>query len=200
MVLINGAEGIGTGWSTSIPNYHPIDVVNNLKRRMGRLEGQESEEPFQTMMPWFRGWKGAPEEAGPDRYKFNGIINETGDNEVEITELPIRTWTDDFKARLEEIIKAEKVPSFIKDYKEFNDHKNVHFVIQLDEKHMKAAIAGGLAERFKLNKTIATSNLVAFDLQGRIRKYEKVEDILEEFYEYRLSMYSKRKVSVNGFH
>ena len=135
-----------------------------------------------------------------DRYKFNGIINETGDNEVEITELPIRTWTDDFKARLEEIIKAEKVPSFIKDYKEFNDHKNVHFVIQLDEKHMKAAIAGGLAERFKLNKTIATSNLVAFDLQGRIRKYEKVEDILEEFYEYRLSMYSKRKVSVNGFH
>jgi DNA topoisomerase-2 len=199
MVLINGAEGIGTGWSTSIPNYHPLDVVNNLRRRMGRLEGQESEEPFQTMMPWFRGWKGTPEEAGPDRYKFNGIVRETGDNEVEITELPIRVWTDDFKARLEEIIKAEKVPSFIKDYKEFNDHKNVHFVIQLDEKHIKTAVAGGFAERFKLNKTIATSNLVAFDLQGRIRKYEKVEDIMEEFYEYRLSMYSKRKVSSKYF-
>jgi DNA topoisomerase II len=195
MLLINGAEGIGTGWSTSIPNYHPLDVVRNLKRRMGREEGQDGEEPFQTMTPWFRGWKGTPEEAGPDRYRFNGIIHETGDNEVEITELPIRTWTDDFKGRLEEIIKAEKVPSFIKDYKEFNDHKNVHFVIQLDEKHMKTAVAGGLAERFKLNKTIATSNLVAFDLQGRIRKYEKVEDIMEEFYGYRLSMYTKRKVS-----
>lgn len=194
MVLINGAEGIGTGWSTSIPNYHPLDVVKNLKRRMGRLEGQDGEEPFQTMMPWFRGWKGTAEEAGPDRYKFNGLIRETGDTEVEITELPIRTWTDDFKARLEEIIKAEKVPSFIKDYKEFNDHKNVHFVIQLDEKNMKTAIAGGLAERFKLNKTVATSNLVAFDLQGRIRKYDKVEDILEEFYGHRLSMYTKRKV------
>jgi DNA topoisomerase-2 len=195
MVLINGAEGIGTGWSTSIPNYHPVDVVNNLKRRMGRLPGQEGEEPFQPMIPWFRGWKGTPEEAGPDRYKFNGIIREVGDNEVEITELPIRTWTDDFKAKLEEIIKAEKVPSFIKDYKEFNDHKNVHFVIQLDEKHMKAAVSEGLAEKFKLNKTIATSNLVAFDLQGRIRKYEKVEDILEEYYGYRFSMYTKRKVS-----
>ena len=199
MVLINGAEGIGTGWSTSIPNYHPLDVVNNLRRRMGRLEGQDGEEPFLTMMPWFRGWKGTPEEAGPDRYKFNGIVRETGDNEVEITELPIRTWTDDFKGKLEEIIKAEKVPSFIKDYKEFNDHKNVHFVIQLDEKHMKTAVAGGFEERFKLNKTIATSNLVAFDLQGRIRKYEKVEDILEEFYEYRLNMYTKRKVSFRRF-
>ena len=194
MVLINGAEGIGTGWSTSIPNYHPVDVVNNLKRRMGRLEGQDGEEPFEKMMPWFRGWKGTPEEAGPDRYKFNGIIRESGDTEVEITELPIRTWTDDFKGKLEDIIKAEKVPSFIKDYKEFNDHKNVHFVIQLDEKHMKAALAEGLAERFKLNKTVATSNLVAFDLQGRIRKYETVQDILEEFYGYRLSMYTKRKV------
>ncbi|KAB8301348.1 hypothetical protein EYC80_003229 [Monilinia laxa] len=193
MVLINGADGIGTGWSTNIPNYHPIEVVNNLKRRMGRLDDSGEEKPFETMMPWFRGWKGTPEPAGPDRYKFNGIIRETGDTEVEITELPIRMWTDDFKARLEEIIKAEKVPSFIKDYKEFNDHKNVHMIIQMDEKHMKAALVEGLAEKFKLNKTVATSNLVAFDHRGQIRKYDRVEDILEEFYEQRLKMYTVRK-------
>ncbi|KAG9247816.1 DNA topoisomerase [Calycina marina] len=194
MVLINGADGIGTGWSTSIPNYHPLHVVENLKRRMGRLESQNGfEEPFVSMTPWFRGWKGTSEEAGPNRFNFNGFIREAGENEVEITELPIRVWTDDFKARLEDIIKAEKVPSFIKDYKEFNDHKTVHFIIQLDEKHMKAALNEGLAEKFKLNKTVATSNLVAFDLQGRIRKYEKVEDIMEEFYGYRMMMYTKRK-------
>jgi len=195
MVLINGADGIGTGWSTSIPNYHPVHVVENLKRRMGRLEGQNGvEEPFQPMAPWFRGWKGTSDEAGPNRFNFNGIVRETDNNEIEITELPIRTWTDDFKAKLEDIIKAEKVPSFIKDYKEFNDHKTVHFIIQMDEKHMAAALKEGLAEKFKLNKTVATSNLVAFDLEGRIRKYEKVEDILEEFYAYRMLMYTKRKV------
>ncbi|KAE9363933.1 type II DNA topoisomerase [Stipitochalara longipes BDJ] len=193
MVLVNGADGIGTGWSTTIPNYHPVDIVNNLKRRMGRLDDDGEEKPFTTMIPWFRGWKGTPEEAGPNRYAFNGIINEVGDNEVEITELPIRMWTDDFKAKLEDIIKAEKVPSFIKDYKEYNDHKSVHFVIQMDEKHMKAALSDGLAERFKLNKTVATSNLVAFDTRGQIRKYEKVEDILEEYYVYRMAMYTKRK-------
>lgn len=33
-VLINGAEGIGTGWSTSVPNYNPHDVVANIKRLM----------------------------------------------------------------------------------------------------------------------------------------------------------------------
>lgn len=37
-VLINGAEGIGTGWSTSIPNYSPHDIVDNIKRLMNDEE------------------------------------------------------------------------------------------------------------------------------------------------------------------
>ena len=32
MVLVNGAEGIGTGWSTKVPNYDIREVVNNLRR------------------------------------------------------------------------------------------------------------------------------------------------------------------------
>ncbi|KAI1462087.1 type II DNA topoisomerase [Annulohypoxylon moriforme] len=194
MVLVNGADGIGTGWSTSIPNYHPMDIIRNLKRRMGRLDGPE-EKPFETMTPWFRGWKGTPQVAENNRYQFNGIAyqDEKKPNEVIITELPIRMWTDDFKAKLEEIIRGDKTPSFIKDYKEFNDHKNVHFEIQMDEKHMNQALTEGLLEKFKLVKQVATSNLVAFDTRGMIRKYEKVEDILEEFYEYRLQMYAERK-------
>lgn len=194
-VLLNGADGIGTGWSTSIPNYHPTDVIRNIKRRMGRLDGDD-EKPFETMTPWFRGWKGTAQPAEANRYQFNGMASwdEKNPNEVVITELPIRMWTDDFKAKLEDIIRAEKGPSFIKDYKEFNDHNNVHFEIQMDEKHMKQAREEGLLEKFKLVKQVATSNLVAFDTTGRIRKYEKVEDILEEFYVYRLNMYTKRKV------
>ncbi|PKS09790.1 hypothetical protein jhhlp_004411 [Lomentospora prolificans] len=197
MVLINGADGIGTGWSTSIPNYHPIDIVNNIKRRMGRLEeGDDEEKPFEPMTPWFRGWKGTTEPAGPDRYKFNGIAyqNDKTPNEIIITELPIRTWTDDFKARLEDVISGTKGPSWIKDYKEFNDHKNVHFEIMLsDDKAREAVLKEGIAERFKLSKQIATSNLVAFDSNGQIRKYEKTEEIMEEFYVYRMQMYTERK-------
>ncbi|KAJ2990015.1 hypothetical protein NUW58_g3167 [Xylaria curta] len=193
-VLVNGADGIGTGWSTSIPNYHPMDIIKNIKRRMGRMDG-EDEKPFETMIPWFRGWKGTSQPAEANRYQFNGIAyrDEKNPNEVIITELPIRMWTDDFKAKLEDVIRAEKGPSFIKDYKEFNDHNNVHFEIQMDDKHMNQALEEGLLEKFKLVKQVATSNLVAFDTTGRIRKYDKVEDILEEFYVYRLNMYTKRK-------
>ncbi|KAL2884557.1 DNA topoisomerase 2 [Ceratocystis lukuohia] len=196
MVLVNGADGIGTGWSTSIPNFHPIDIVKNLKRRMGRLEGEGSEEqPFEPMMPWFRGWKGTPEAAGPDRFKFNGLAesNENNPKEVIITELPVRMWTDDFKARLEEVISGAKGPSWIKDYKEFNDHHNVHFEVMLDEKSVKAVMDEGILDRFKLNKQIATSNMVAFNHRGQIHKYENTEEIMEEFYHYRLEMYETRR-------
>ncbi|KAL2024501.1 hypothetical protein VTK56DRAFT_7544 [Thermocarpiscus australiensis] len=196
MVLVNGADGIGTGWSTSIPNYHPIEIVKNLKRRMGRLDPADPEEkPFQPMTPWFRGWKGVVEPEGPNRFKFNGIIkqDEQNPNEVHVTELPIRMWTDDFKSRLEDIIRAEKTPSFIKDYKEFNDHNTVHFIIEMEDKHMKAALEEGLLEKFKLTKTITTTNLVAFNTRGQIQKYENPEEIMEEYYHYRLKMYTERK-------
>ena len=187
MILINGADGIGTGWSTSIPNYNPEDIVANLKRRMNG-------EDFQSMQPWFRGFKGEVTAIGIDRYKFSGIAKHTGDLEVEISELPIRMWTQDFKDKLEEVIKADKAPSYIKDYKDYNTHKDVHFIVTMtDEKQMKNALAEGLEERFKLSKSIATSNLVAFDCQGRIHKYATVEEIMEEYYTFRLNLYAKRK-------
>lgn len=50
LILINGADGIGTGWSTQIPNYNPVDVVENLRRLM---RGEE----MVPMTPWFRGFK-----------------------------------------------------------------------------------------------------------------------------------------------
>ena len=38
MVLVNGSDGIGTGYSTTIPNYNPREIVANLKRMMEGLE------------------------------------------------------------------------------------------------------------------------------------------------------------------
>ncbi|KAI9786268.1 MAG: DNA topoisomerase 2 [Peltula sp. TS41687] len=186
LVLINGADGIGTGWSSQIPNYNPEDVVGNLKRLM-------NDEKQVPMIPWFRGWEGEIKQIGPDRFKFSGVIQQTGENEVEITELPIRLWTQDFKDRLEDIIKAEKVPSFIKDYTDYNTHVKVRFIIQMEEKHMKKALDEGLEEKFKLAKTIGTTNLVAFDKHGRLHKYNSAEEIMEEFYTHRLLQYEKRK-------
>eukprot|EP00435_Cladocopium_sp_Y103_P012951 s463_g3.t1 len=45
MVLVNGADGIGTGWSSSIPNYNPRDLIANLRLML------RGEAPV-AMTPW----------------------------------------------------------------------------------------------------------------------------------------------------
>ena len=41
MVLVNGSDGIGTGYSTTIPNYNPREIVANLRRMMEGMEPAE---------------------------------------------------------------------------------------------------------------------------------------------------------------
>jgi len=63
------------------------------------------------------------------------------------------------------------------------------------EDKIAAALEEGLENKFKMVSYINTTNMVAFDPTGRIRKYESPEDILTEFYHLRLEYYQKRKVS-----
>ncbi|TXT08989.1 hypothetical protein VHUM_02463 [Vanrija humicola] len=188
MVLINGADGIGTGWSTSIPNYNPVDVVENVKRLM---RGEELVE----MQPWFRGFNGSIEKVEANKYKVSGIATKTGDTTIEVTELPVRKWTQDFKEMIEDMTSGtDKVPGTIKDYEEHHTDRRVHFKLQMkSEAAMKAAEEEGFEKRFKLSTTISTNNMVCFDLNGKIKKYSTPEEILADYYPKRLEYYGLRK-------
>lgn len=93
MILVNGAEGIGTGWSTYIPPFNPLEIIKNIRHLM-------NDEELEQMHPWFRGWTGTIEEIEPLRYRMYGRIEQIGDNVLEITELPARTWTSTIKEYL----------------------------------------------------------------------------------------------------
>ncbi|SPO27638.1 probable DNA topoisomerase II [Ustilago trichophora] len=186
-VLMNGAEGIGTGWSTSVPNYNPHDIVANLRRLMAG-------EDVVPMKPWFRGFTGDVEEFGPGRWKISGRVNQIDEKTYEITELPIRTWTTNYKETLEERIQStEKVPATIKDYKEYHTESTVNFIVELTSKGQAEIADKGVEAFFKLSCQISTTNMVLFDQDGKIKKYTSPEQILEEFYLLRLSYYQKRK-------
>ncbi|KAJ3046795.1 DNA topoisomerase 2 [Rhizophlyctis rosea] len=185
MVLVNGAEGIGTGWSTSIPNYNPRDIVRNLRRLM---DGED----FIQMHPWYRKFKGSIDLVG-DKYKISGKINKIDDTTLEITELPIESWTQGYKEFLEKMMKEEGQGFSIRDYKEYHTDTAVHFVVQLTEENMKRAEREGLEGVFKISKWETVGNMVLFGRDGRLRKYAGCREIVEEFYELRLEYYEKRK-------
>lgn len=188
-LLVNGAEGIGTGWSTNIPCYNPEDIVDNIRRM---LDGGE----LVHMAPWYRGWTGTIEQVSSDKFKVSGIINQIDDNTVEITELPVKMWTQTMKEfLLDSIIKnpRERGPKeFIEDMTE--EHGvGIRFVVTLSNTAMRQALEEGLENKFKLSSTLSLGNMVAFDPQGRLKKYESVEQILTDFFYVRLDLYQKRK-------
>ncbi|XP_059098598.1 DNA topoisomerase 2-alpha-like [Tigriopus californicus] len=194
MVLVNGADGIGTGWMTKIPNYNPREIVQNLLRM---LEGHEPED----MNPWFKNFKGHIESLENQRYVVNGEIASISDNKIEITELPIRTWTQSYKEQVMEpmLNGSDKIPAIIQDYKEYHTDVTVKFIVQMNsDKLRQAELDKGLHQFFKLQTTISTSSMVLFDAKGCLRKYEGVLDIMREFFHLRLEFYGKRKDYMEG--
>jgi len=193
MVLVNGADGIGTGWMTKIPNFNPREIVSNLKRLI------KGEEP-KLMIPWFKNFRGQIEALDAQRFVVNGEVSHLSDTKVEITELPVKTWTSNYKEMLEGMMKGdEKTPASINDYKDYCTDSTVKFIVEMKEADIeKAEKEKGIHTFFKLQTTMTTSSMVLFDHLGCLRKFENVEQILREFFSVRLDLYEKRKKFMVG--
>ena len=199
MVLVNGAEGIGTGWSTSVPEYNPIDLAKNLIRK---IKGENMEK----MLPWYKGFRGKIIESydnkGNSTFISSGLINIDEEKEiVEISELPVKEFTRDYKTFLEKnhIDNKEytgKKDFIIEDIKEYHIDNRISFVLKLSDdsfNYIKRLSNEDLIKLFKLTSSLPTTNMVLFDSKNKIRKYNNVEEIINEFYEVRLDYYKQRK-------
>ena len=92
--MINGMNGIGTGFSTSIPKYSVTEVIKNLQRKLDHKE-------YTEMTPSYKGFKGQIVKMEDKMYLSKGCYAIVDDNTIEITELPIGKWTDDYKKFLD---------------------------------------------------------------------------------------------------
>ena len=193
LALCNGAEGIGTGWSSKISNYSPRDIIANLRRK---IDGEE----LVPMTPFYCGFTGLIEEERTGKYVVYGKIERVDETTLLITELPIKKWTQNYKEFLEGMITGDgKTPPEIKDMRENHTETSVSFTViaskeNIDEWEKDAK--GGLNAKFKLSGSISTSNMTLFDDEARIIRYETPEDIISAFYVIRLDYYNKRKANL----
>ncbi|KAM7265027.1 hypothetical protein ACFE04_002710 [Oxalis oulophora] len=183
MALVNGSEGIGTGWSSFVPNYNPRDIIANIRRLL-------NEEMMEPIHPWYRGFKGTIERSSKDNcYVVTGTIEEVNETTLRVTELPIRRWTQDYKEFLESLIESKDIQNF----QQYSDTGTVDFVISMSEENMAKAKQDGLLKKFKLTTNISLNNMHLFDPSGIIKKYDTPEQILEEFFLLRHEYYVERK-------
>lgn len=192
MILINGCTaGIGTGWSCNIPCFNPKDMIAAVKTWIENdgevlIEDPDNElsviSMFPDFIPWYRGFKGDIIRQTQSRYITYGIAEEIKKNTVKISELPIGMWTKKFVNFCEELQADKKLK--VDNYSIVNDvnvilTENGSFECDLDT--------------LKLHSYLFTSNMVVFDENRQLKKFDTVDELVAKFCEIRYEYYVKRK-------
>tara|TARA_Y100000816_G_scaffold229112_1_gene174203 strand:+ start:487 stop:3972 length:3486 start_codon:yes stop_codon:yes gene_type:complete len=207
IALINGAKGIGTGFSTEILSYNPIDIINLLLSKL------KNNDYSCDIIPYYKNFKGSISEVYSvknKKYIVKGKYSKISDNKLHISELPVGTWTDDYKEFLEGLIDKKKdQKNYIKDYTESCTEKNIDITIeffpgilnelltkQIDISSNNSEKVSEIEKYLKLYTTLTTSNMHLFDQNDHLNKYETIEEIINNYYDLRLEYYTKRKNSM----
>lgn len=187
VILVNGTQGIGTGFSTFIPCYNINDILENMKLYM---DGKKMEE----MHPYYNGFKGKILKNIKEKsYIIYGNYKKINDDTLKITELPIGTSIDESVEYIKALVDDG---SFLKDYTNNSTDKEVDIdVVFKDTKLLDSYLKNPelVYKNLKLTKTISTNNMHLFDKTNKIKKYEDALEILKEFMEIRLFYNDKRK-------
>ncbi len=195
LILVNGALGIGTGFSSTIPCYNPLDVIAWIKIWI-KTKGQVVTEmdgiiisETDDLVPWYRGFKGEI-KVNDGKIHTYGVIENLGKNKHRVTEFPVgkkNISIEKFKDKLEDLLQKK----VIKGFNENCDDINIDFIIEEDPDGMALN-----RETLGLIDTVHTTNMVLFveeDGIMKLKQFKTVEDILHSFCLKRREYYVIRK-------
>lgn len=184
LLLVNGSQGIGTGWSTVIPPYNPVDVLNYIR---AKLDNEPKPPPIR---PFARGFSGTIElKPSGDGFLTIGRATKHDSKTVLIDELPLRCWTNTYKSHLLKMREKGIISNFLENH----TTTKVSFTVTLKAPQLSRMARTGLETAFKLQTTLSTSNMHAFDANHIMRKYDTPEDIADDFFPVRMKLYEDRK-------
>ena len=191
MICVNGCvTGIGTGWSSNIPCYNPLDLIECIKIWLEN-DGNVSQEledgtiisSLPELKPWYRGYKGEIVSEGGKKYISWGVVEEIKGG-CKVTELPVGMWTKNFEAQLADMFDEKQIGK----YRNNSEPRTIDFTIT-----SRADGAECTASGLGLYKAISTSNMVVFDSGNRLRKYDTIDEMICEYCGVRYAYYTKRK-------
>ena len=179
MILVNGSKGIGTGFSTDIPCFNPLELIDYIHKKI------ENDTYTYDFVPHYKGFTGTIEKDGDRRFITTGKYT-IEKNVIVITELPIGLWNEDYILHLEKCITDNK----LKDYKDQSTDTKVYFKLTLKEPMEEAE----LLKTFKLTTSLSINNMNLFDNNDKLKHYNKVYEICDDFVNNRLEYYEKRRL------
>jgi len=184
MILVNGAKGIGSAYSSDVPKFNIKDIINYLKIKLS------NRNPQKDLKPYYNNFKGIIEDIDNNKFITRGIYRKINDNEIQITELPIGVWTENYHIYLDKLIDKK----IIKDYIKYSNNKDINIIVIFNKGELlKLEKSDSFYKTMLLETTLSYNNMMLFDKDLKLKKYNNVKEILNEFYDIRLDFYSKRK-------
>lgn len=183
MILVNGCSGIGTGYATDIPPHNPKDIINILKNLI-----DNPNYGIPELSPWYRGFTGTVYQNENGSWFTEGVWKRKDRTTLQITELPIQTWTHDYKIFLSKLEDSEDINNVEND----STDVTVNFKISAPRLQIEEWISkGNIVKLFKLKSAIKI-NLTVFDENCKLRVFDSTAELLFHFYKVRKELYKKR--------
>jgi len=168
-----------------------------------KLLGQQDEIVF---APYYEGFRGTINQVAETKFLFKGIYEKIGQDRIRVTELPVGYWTQDFKEHLETLIEpsvdksGKRTAPILKDYDDMSKDTTVDFTIVFQKdrlNELESSVSenniNGVEKLLKLSSTGSTTNMHLFDEEDKLKKYDKISDIIDDYYDVRLELYNVRK-------
>lgn len=189
MLLVNGAEGIGTGYSTAVPSFNPATIIYNLK---AMLRG----EPLKSMHPHVVGFRGRLTRAGPRKYSFRGAWRFDG-ADLLIQEMTPHQSLLDHKKKMLKYLAAHPDAFEYEDSVQDAEGLNIRLKATKKEPRFLLDRHAELGEDFEdllaLHSSVALTNMHAMDPESKIVRFEEPQEVMEAFFQERLRFYGLRK-------
>ena len=192
MVLINGTKGIGTGWSTDVPQYNPKDIISNINKLLNNEELSE-------LTPWYRNYDGTFNKINDKCFLNLGVYEIVSNNTIKILELPVGVTIEEYKDFLDKAVAGNDPKiDWIENYENYSTDTKVCFVVLCKMNKLKNMIlqqepeengSNAIYKEFKLTKSINLTNMVLYNKDFVLTRYDSPLDIIKEFYNVRLVYY-----------
>ena len=216
IALMNGVHGVGTGYSTSIPMYDPLDICNAFIDKLKTAQKASAKDHLNTFVdlhPSYNHFKGTIIKLDNKSYLTKGKYYVKDYKTVVVHELPIEKWTDDYKEFLETLL-VDYVPpkkkgstskkSHVGVLKQYTSHcteSDVYFELDFKPEILKQWLNTAsdnvnidyFEKQLKLTTKVSLTNMNLFDTNNRICSYASVVDIMDSFYNVRHDYYGRRR-------
>lgn len=181
MCLVNGSTGLATGYASRIPPHDPVSIIDWC---IAKCRGKKPK----PVKPKYYGFSGEIERR-EDYYLLHGIVKKVSDVHYKVTEIPHGFWSS---ASYEQHLRKLADKGIISRYD--NGSVDDQFIYDIWLKPGCRWTDDDIVKHLKIDSK-DTWNLTVVSPNGKLKIYPKetgIEEMLEDFYVFRLPYYKQR--------